>query len=206
MSFLYYKERVSFIAYRIPHKVSVPEECPIARKCSVIVWTSAILAWKVLSDGNLSEEATSWLTARLNWSSSAHRRNAALTSTVSLRCWAIVAFRQCPRSDSVCPDKIRPARTPQRKSSPLGVRPMPSPINRASSVPVSVIFPSLYNSVQCFIRFFAAINIIEVSSVIRWLKIISNPPVDILARLFWMLLYNRRSVSLFFKACVKCKL
>jgi hypothetical protein len=29
-------------AYRIPHKVSVPEECPIARKFSVIAGTFAI--------------------------------------------------------------------------------------------------------------------------------------------------------------------
>ena len=36
------EKRNNSSAYRIPHKVSVPEECPIARKFSVIVGTSAI--------------------------------------------------------------------------------------------------------------------------------------------------------------------
>lgn len=36
------EKRNNSSAYRIPHKVSVPEECPIARKFSVIAGTFAI--------------------------------------------------------------------------------------------------------------------------------------------------------------------
>lgn len=37
-----FEKRNNSSAYRIPHKVSVPEECPIARKFSVITGTFAI--------------------------------------------------------------------------------------------------------------------------------------------------------------------
>ena len=37
-----FEKRNNSSAYSIPHKVSVPEECPIARKFSVITGTFAI--------------------------------------------------------------------------------------------------------------------------------------------------------------------
>ena len=104
------------------------------------------------------------LTGRLYWSSRAQERKAALMSIVSESRPVISFFKKCVKGCSELPVKTSPASTPHRKSSPLGVRPMPNPRRRDSSA--AAFWKSFVrrNSLQCRIKFLAADKMRDKSS------------------------------------------
>ena len=71
-----------------------------------------------------------------NWPSMAQRKNAALMALVFARFREISADKCRKSCESRSPSRVRPANTPQRKSSPLGVKPMPRPMRSVMGAPV----------------------------------------------------------------------
>ena len=102
----------------MPQRVSVPEEWPTAEK-----------EVKISSAAGRFNRLT---TGRLNWPFRAQDRKAALMSMVSARRSAVKSFKCFAKGWSVLPEKRKPASTPHRKSSPLGVKPVPNPRSRIS--------------------------------------------------------------------------
>ena len=103
--------------YATPHKVSMPEECPMAEN-----------TFKILSAEGRSVRL---LTARLKWCCTEQSKKARLISLVSKRREVISWQRACANGWLSSPRRMSPASTPHRKSSPLGVRPIPSPMSPA---------------------------------------------------------------------------
>ena len=97
--------------YATPHKVSMPEECPMAEN-----------TFKILSAEGRSVRL---LTARLKWCCTEQSKKARLISLVSKRREVISWQRACANGWLSSPRRMSPASTPHRKSSPLGVRPIP---------------------------------------------------------------------------------
>ena len=93
--------------------MSMPEECPTAPKEA-----------RISSGGGRRYRRT---TGKLNWFLRAQDKKAALMSMVSVSLSATMSLRRFAKGCSVLPEKRKPANTPQRKSSPLGVRPHPNP-------------------------------------------------------------------------------
>ena len=71
-----------------------------------------------------------------NWPFMAQRKNAALMALVFTRFREISADKCRKSCESRSPSRVRPANTPQRKSSPLGVKPMPRPMRSVMGAPV----------------------------------------------------------------------
>ena len=71
-----------------------------------------------------------------NWPFMAQRKNAALMALVFARFREISADKCRKSCESRSPSRVRPANTPQRKSSPLGVKPMPRPMRSVMGAPV----------------------------------------------------------------------
>lgn len=103
--------------YAAPHKVSIPEECPMAEN--------------IFRIASAEGRPARLLTAGLKWHCTEQSRKARLITLVSNRREIIYLQRDRANGWFSFLRRMSPASTPHRKSSPLGVRPIPSPVSPA---------------------------------------------------------------------------
>ena len=114
------------------------------------------------------------LTARLKWCCTEQSKKARLISLVSNRREVISRQRACANGWLSSPRRMSPASTPHRKSSPLGVRPIPSPMSPARCLAASPYKCCSRHSLHWRIRLLAAARIRLYSS----LPVIACPSVE----------------------------
>ena len=110
------------------------------------------------------------MTARLKWCCTEQSKKARLISLVSKRREVISWQRACANGWLSSPRRMSPASTPHRKSSPLGVRPIPSPMSPARCLAASPYKCCSRHSLHWRIRLLAAARIRLYSSLpfIAW--------------------------------------